>query len=108
MLQTTQDLYYAVAAISLAVVSTLLSVALVYILGILKRVDHVTAIVEEGVEAIEEGVEEVRERVSSMANYGKIATRLAESALAMYQNRMGADDDSDDDAQKSGRKRRIR
>lgn len=111
MLTTTQDIYYLVAAITLPVVGTLLCVALVRVIAILKKADEIMTTVQEGVEIVEEGVREVGERVQTLTNYGSLIAGIAKSAMTAYKRKsVGAclDDDEDEEAEEAPRKRRRR
>ena len=81
-LSTTQDVWYSVASVCLAVITVFLCIALYELIKVLRQTDEVISETREKVEALEEGVEAIVEKVTGALSYMGILSQAGKQIMS--------------------------
>lgn len=86
-LSTTQDVWYSVASVCLAVITVFLCWALHELIKVLRQADEVITETREKVQEVEEAVANVVERVTSAISYMNILTEGGKQLFSFFSGR---------------------
>lgn len=86
-LSTTQDVWYSVASVCLAVITVFLCWALYTLIKVLRQADEVISETREKVGQVEEAVSSIVERVTTALSYMNILTEGGKQLLSYFGNR---------------------
>lgn len=86
-LSSTQDVWYAVASVCLAVITVFLCLVLYRLLSVLQQTDEIVKDARAKVTALEETVELLAERFTSISGYASLITEGGKKLLSLIGGR---------------------
>lgn len=86
-LSTTQDVWYSVASVCLAVITVFLCLALYRLIRVLTQADEILTTTRSKVTSIEEAVELFVERFTTISGYASLVTEGGKKLLSLIGNR---------------------
>ncbi len=103
MFETSSDIFYLVASLAIVVLSVFVTIALYHTIAILKRINELMEMTEEGISTISEKLRDATERVVAVSGYVKVISQAAQSMIAAYRRRV---EGSEEEEETPKRKRR--
>ncbi len=88
-LSTTQDVWYSVASVCLAVITVFLCLALYRLIRVLTQADEILITTRSKITSIEDAVELFVERFSTISGYASLVTEGGKKLLSLIGNRSG-------------------
>lgn len=85
-LSTTQDVWYSIASICLAVITVFLCLVLYRLLKVLNQTDEMLTTAREKVTSVEEAVELFVERFTTISGYASLVTEGGKKLLSLIGN----------------------